>query len=143
MNSRLRVLALVSLSLLTLSGLSACYEMGDIQDIAACQAFAAAQTAYDTSANDAMAHPDDKAKQVQWLGSWTLFSSGIDAASKIPTTQSLKTLLSTYAKTVTDAGLGASPSTQISIWKSGMATKTVKLCNELAAPITITNLNVK
>ena len=143
MNSRLRVLTLISVSALTLAGLSACYEMGDVRDITACQAFAAAQSAYDTAANDAMANPDDKAKQAAWLGAWGIFVPGIDAASKIPNTDSLKKLLGEYATVVTKAGVGASKDTQIAIWKAGLPTKIVALCTELAAPIKITDLAVK
>ncbi len=143
MNTRLRVLALVSAGALTLSALSACYEMGDVRDIAACQAFAAAQSGYDSAANDAMAHPDDKAKQAAWLGAWGIFIPGIDAASKIPNTDSLKKLLGEYATAVNKAGVGASKDTQITIWNTGMPTKIVTLCNDLAAPIKITGLKVK
>lgn len=138
-----RALGLAAAGALTLSTLSACYQMGDVQDIAACQAFAAAQSSYDSTANDAMANPDDKAKQVAWLGSWGIFVPGIDAAAKIPNTPSLKKLLGEYAAAVNQAGVGASKETQIAIWNTGMPTKIVSLCNELAAPIKITDLKVQ
>lgn len=143
MNLRLRtalVAVAVSAAVVPLAG---CYQMGDVQDIAACQAFAAAQTSYDKTANTALAAPDDQAKQMQWMGAWLLFSPGIEAAAAIPKTDSLKTELGAYAKAVKDAGLGASASTQLELWKKGYATQIVKLCGELAAPIEITDLNAK
>jgi hypothetical protein len=143
MNLRLRTSLACAAVVLAVSPLAACYQMGDIQDIAACQAFAAAQTSYDKTANAAMANPDDKAKQVEWMGSWVIFGTGIQAASVIPTTASLKKELADYSKILQDAGPGASAPTQIAIWKKGYATKIVKLCNELAAPIKITDLTVK
>ena len=143
MNSRLRTAFAAVAVVAAVSPLAACFQMGDIQDIAACQAFAAAQTSYDKTANSAMANPDDKAKQVEWMGSWVIFGTGIQAASVIPTTASLKKELADYSKLIQDAGPGASAPTQISIWKKGYAPKIVKLCNELAAPISITDLAVK
>ena len=143
MNLRLRTALAIGVLAAAVSPLTGCYQMGDLQDIAACQAFAAAQTSYDKTANSAMAAPDDKAKQLEWMGSWVLFSSGIDAAAGIPNTESLKTELGAYAKVLKDAGPGASAATQVEIWKKGYATKIVKLCNDLAAPIKITDLNAK
>jgi hypothetical protein len=135
-----RILALLVGSGMVAAGLSACYQMGDLKDIAACQAFAAAQSAYDSAANDAIAHPDDKAKQAQWLGAWALFGPGLSGAAGLPTDEKLKADLNAYAKVVTDAGPGASPSTQLEIWNKGYAKKIVTLCADLAAPIEITEL---
>jgi hypothetical protein len=143
MTLRLRTALACAAVALSVVPLAACYQMGDVQDIAACQAFAAAQTSYDKTANSALAAPDDQAKQVQWMGAWLLFSPGIEAAAAIPNTASLKTELGAYAKAVKDAGLGASASTQLELWKKGYATRIVKLCTELAAPIEITDLNAK
>jgi hypothetical protein len=143
MNLRLRTaVACASVALVALP-LAGCVQMGDVQDIAACQAFAAAQSAYDKAANGAMAAPDDKAKQIEWMGSWIMFGTGIQASAAIPNTASLKKELSDYSSVIGDAGPGASAATQKDIWKKGYATKIVKLCNELAAPITITDMTVK
>lgn len=124
-------------------GLAGCEQMGDIKDIAACQAFAAAQTGYDKAVNSAQAAPSDQAKQAQWLGAWVMFMPGIKAAAELPTTESLKSEMAAYAKAVSDAGPGASAATQLELWSKGYATKLVKLCNELAAPIEITDITAK
>jgi hypothetical protein len=142
MKSRLRTAVVVVVVVSAISPMTACYEMGDIKDIAACQAFAAAQTSYDKTVNAAIANPDDTGKQAEWMGSWLIFGQGIQAASVIPTTTSLKKELTDYSQVLQQAGPGASAPTQISIWKKGYATKIVKLCNELAAPIKITDLTV-
>lgn len=143
MNLRLKTVIACVAATMAVVPLAACYQMGDVQDIAACQAFAAAQTSYDKTANAALAAPNDQAKQMEWMGAWLLFSPGIEAAAAIPNTASLKNLLGDYAKEVKAAGLGASASTQIALWKKGFAPKIVKLCTDLAAPIQITDLNVK
>ena len=121
-------------------GLSGCEQMGDIKDIAACQAFSAAQNGYDKAVNSAQAAPGDQAKQAQWLGAWMMFMPGIKAAAELPTTESLKSEMAAYATAVSDAGPGASAATQLELWHKGYATKLVKLCNELAAPIEITDI---
>ncbi|MEN9751905.1 MAG: hypothetical protein RLZZ600_952 [Actinomycetota bacterium] len=143
MNLRLRTSLACAAAVLAVAPLAGCYQMGDVQDIAACQAFAAAQSGYDKAANTAMANPDDKAKQVEWMGSWIIFGTGMQAAAAIPNTANLKAELGTYNKAIQDAGPGASAATQIELWKKGYATKLVKTCNELAAPITITDMVVK
>ena len=143
MNARLKIATVCASVAIAVTPLTGCYQMGDVQDIAACQAFAAAQTSYDKTGNEALALPDDKAKQIAWAGAWLLFVPGIKAAAAIPNTASLKTELGTYATAVEDAGVGASQKTQIEIWKKGYATKIVKLCADLAAPVEITDLKVK
>ena len=77
------------------------------------------------------------------MGSWIIFGSGIQAAAAIPNTASLKSELETYSKAIQDAGPGASASTQKELWNKGYATSLVKLCNELAAPITITEMQMR
>lgn len=143
MNARLKIATVCASVALAVAPLTGCYQMGDVQDIAACQAFAAAQTSYDKTGNESLAAPGDRAKQVAWAGAWLILIPGIKAAAAIPNTASLKTALEEYSTAIEKAGIGASASTQIEIWKKGYASSIVKICKELAAPVDVTDLEVK
>ncbi len=111
-------------ALAVVAGLSGCSV--NPMDAAACKAFFVAQSAYDDTANKAVAD-NSPVNSGLWTVAWKALPTGVSAAAQLAGTDELKQLFAKYT-TVLEGSTNAAEVARTAIWNEGYAQAIVTYC---------------